>query len=74
MKLKKVLAIAMASMMVFGLTACGGNDAAPATTEAPAEEAPAEEAPAEEVAPAEAAAAETEELTPPSCSHSLPFA
>ena len=43
MKLKKVLAIAMASMMVFGLTACGGNDAAPATTEAPAEEAPAEE-------------------------------
>ena len=36
MKLKKVLAIAMASMMVFGLTACGGNDAAPATTEAPA--------------------------------------
>ena len=60
MKLKKVLAIAMASMMVFGLTACGGNDAAPATTEAPAEEAPAEEAPAEEETPAEDAAAETE--------------
>ena len=60
MKLKKVLAIAMASMMVFSLTACGGNDAAPATTEAPAEEAPAEEAPAEEETPAEDAAAETE--------------
>lgn len=60
MKLKKVLAIAMASMMVFGLTACGGNDAAPATTEAPAEEAPAEEASAEEETPAEDAAAETE--------------
>ena len=54
MKLKKVLAIAMASMMVFGLTACGGDDAAPATTDAPAEEAPAEEeARAEEEAPAE---------------------
>ena len=58
MKLKKVLAIAMASMMVFGLTACGGNDAAPATTEAPAEEAPAEDAAAETEAEAEDAAAE----------------
>ncbi len=58
MKLKKVIAIAMASAMVFGLAACG-NSAAPAATEAPAEEAPAEEAPAEE-APAEEAPAEEE--------------
>ena len=56
MKLKKVIAIAMASAMVFGLAACG-NSAAPAATEAPAEEAPAEEAPAEET-PAEEAPAE----------------
>ena len=56
MKLKKVIAIAMASAMVFGLAACG-NSAAPAATEAPAEEAPAEEAPAEE-APAEETPAE----------------
>ncbi|MDE7013434.1 MAG: galactose ABC transporter substrate-binding protein [Kineothrix sp.] len=69
MKLKKVIAIAMASAMVFGLAACG-NSAAPAATEAPAEEAPAEEAeaPAEEApaeeeaeAPAEEAAAEDAE-------------
>ena len=58
MKLKKVIAIAMASAMVFGLAACG-NSAAPAATEAPAEEAPAEEAPAEET-PAEEAPAEEE--------------
>ncbi len=58
MKLKKVIAIAMASAMVFGLAACG-NSAAPAATEAPAEETPAEEAPAEE-APAEEAPAEEE--------------
>ena len=58
MKLKKVLAIAMASAMVFGLAACG-NSAAPAATETPAEEAPAEEAPAEET-PAEEAPAEEE--------------
>jgi len=60
MKLKKVIAIAMASAMVFGLAACG-NSAAPAATEAPAEEAPAEEAPAEEEAAAEEAAAEDAE-------------
>ena len=58
MKLKKVIAIAMASAMVFGLAACG-NSAAPAATETPAEEAPAEEAPAEET-PAEEAPAEEE--------------
>ncbi len=58
MKLKKVIAIAMASAMVFGLAACG-NSAAPAATEAPAEEASAEEAPAEET-PAEEAPAEEE--------------
>lgn len=58
MKLKKVIAIAMASAMVFGLAACG-NSAAPAATEAPAEEAPAEETPAEET-PAEEAPAEEE--------------
>ncbi len=58
MKLKKVIAIAMASAMVFGLAACG-NSAAPAATEAPAEEAPAEEAPAEET-PAEETPAEEE--------------
>ena len=58
MKLKKVISIAMASAMVFGLAACG-NSAAPAATEAPAEEAPAEEAPAEET-PAEEAPAEEE--------------
>ncbi len=58
MKLKKVIAIAMASAMVFGLAACG-NSAAPAATEAPAEETRAEEAPAEE-APAEEAPAEEE--------------
>ncbi len=58
MKLKKVIAIAMASAMVFGLAACG-NSAAPAATEAPAEEAPAEQAPAEET-PAEEAPAEEE--------------
>ena len=57
MKLKKVIAIAMASAMVFGLAACG-NSAAPAATEAPAEEAPAEEAPAEEAPAEEEAAAE----------------
>ena len=57
MKLKKVIAIAMASAMVFGLAACG-NSAAPAATEAPAEEAPAEETPAEEAPAEEEAAAE----------------
>lgn len=59
MKLKKVLAVAVASVMVFSMTACGNDSAAPASTEeaAPAEE---EAAPAEE----EAAPAEEEEAAP----------
>ena len=58
--MKKLIALALAAMMVLALCACG-NSAAPAQeaapAEAPAAEAPAEEAPAEE-APAEEAPAE----------------
>ena len=60
MKLKKVLAVCLATAMTFSMVACGGagTDTTPADTsadtetEAPAEEAaaPAEEAPATEAA------------------------
>lgn len=58
MKLRKVTAMVLASMMVFSMAACGSNAETSAPAEAPAEEAPAEEAPAEE--PAEEAPAEEE--------------
>ncbi len=62
MKLKKVLAVALASLMVFSMTACGNDSSAPAssTAEAPAADDTAEpeaEAPAEDAA--EDAAADT---------------
>lgn len=69
MKIKKLLALLLAAMMVFSMAACGSEGStaeapasAPASAEAPAAEepaAPAEEAPAEEpAAPAEEAPAE----------------
>ena len=36
--MKKILALLIAAMMLIGLAACGGNDNAPTTTEAPATE------------------------------------
>ena len=64
MKLKKVLAVALASLMVFSMTACGNDSSAPASStpeaEAPAADDTAEpeaEAPAEDAA--EDAAADT---------------
>ena len=51
--MKKLFALLLAMVMVFGLVACGGN-AAPAATEAPKAEAPAAEAPAAEAPKAEA--------------------
>jgi len=49
MKLKKLLSLVLAMVMVFSLVACGGTEE-PAATETPAatEEAAAEEAPAAE--------------------------
>ena len=48
--LKKYLCAALAIVMVWGLTACGGNDAG---TAAPEEETPVEKTPVEEEAPAD---------------------
>ena len=67
----KVTAMAMASMMMFSLAACGGDNA-PASTSGTTEAAPEEAAPAEkeeaaapeETAPEEAAPEETEEAAP----------
>ena len=60
MRLKKVIAVALASMMVLSMTACGNDSSAPASStpeaEAPAAE-PEAEAPAEDAA--EDAAADT---------------
>ena len=60
--MKKLLALLLAAVMVFSLTACGAETPAPAATEAPAvTEAPAEtETPAE---PTEESAAETVSFT-----------
>lgn len=61
--MKKILAVALALVMVFSLVACGAKDEAPAATTQPA---PAEtQAPAETAAPAEteAPAAESTEIT-----------
>ena len=55
--MKKLLAMLLACVMVFGLCACSGNSA-PAATQAPATEAPAAEAPA-----AEAPAADGSKVT-----------
>lgn len=76
--MKKLIALALAMLMVFALCACGGNAApaaeAPAAEEAaPAAEAPAAEEAAEE-APAEAPAAESESgLAPKDGGSSLTF-
>lgn len=53
--MKKLIAMLLAVVMVFGLAACGG-ESAPAETQAPATDAPAAEAPAETEAPAAPAA------------------
>ena len=55
--MKRLFALLMALVMVFGLGACGGNSA-PAATEAPKAEAPATEAPATEAPATEAPAAD----------------
>ena len=60
--MKKLLAMLLACVMVFGLCACSGNSA-PAATQAPATEAPKAEAPAAEAPAAEAPAADGSKVT-----------